>query len=156
MTLLDFEIFRPLGRGAFGAVCGARMRSTGHLFAIKSMNRKLIKGKNALSVAKLERKSLSAVADRPCPFVTSLRYAFVDNENFHFVIPLYTGGDLDNAIKTGGRFSEGRAKFTIAQVVLGIGHIHNCKLIYRDLKPENVSAPTIAATFGTIIRCEFR
>lgn len=34
-TINDFEIIKPISRGAFGRVCLARKRATGDLFAIK-------------------------------------------------------------------------------------------------------------------------
>ena len=34
-TIDDFEIIKPISRGAFGRVCLARKRTTGDLFAIK-------------------------------------------------------------------------------------------------------------------------
>lgn len=34
-TIDDFEIIKPISRGAFGRVCLARKRATGDLFAIK-------------------------------------------------------------------------------------------------------------------------
>lgn len=37
-----------------------------------------------------------------------------------------------------GRFTEKEAKFYVAELILGIDHLHKLGFIYRDLKPENV------------------
>ena len=36
------------------------------------------------------------------------------------------------------RFSEGNARFYAAQVALALGELHKNKIIYRDMKPENI------------------
>ena len=35
-------------------------------------------------------------------------------------------------------FDEKRARFYTAQIICGLEHLHQHRIIYRDLKPENV------------------
>lgn len=35
-------------------------------------------------------------------------------------------------------FSESRACFYTAQIICGLEHLHQHRIVYRDLKPENV------------------
>jgi serine/threonine protein kinase len=38
-----------------------------------------------------------------------------------------------------GKFPEVRARFYAAEIALALGYVHQLDIIYRDLKPENVS-----------------
>jgi len=51
---------------------------------------------------------------------------------------LMLGGDLKFHLIHNHHFSEARARFYAAQVLLGLQHIHSFRVIYRDLKLENV------------------
>ena len=48
------------------------------------------------------------------------------------------GGELFFHLCNEIRFSEARAKFYAAEMVLALSHLHSQGIIYRDLKPENV------------------
>jgi serine/threonine protein kinase len=51
---------------------------------------------------------------------------------------LMLGGDLKFHLINAGRFTEERARFYAAEVLLGLEHIHSLNIIYRDMKLENV------------------
>jgi serine/threonine protein kinase len=48
------------------------------------------------------------------------------------------GGELFMHLSKCRRFEEERAKFYAAQIALAIGYLHKKKIIYRDIKPENI------------------
>lgn len=48
------------------------------------------------------------------------------------------GGDLLAHFNHKKRFNEQKVKFFISQVALALGHLHEKKYIYRDLKLENL------------------
>ena len=47
-------------------------------------------------------------------------------------------GDISRSLRQKGYFKESQAKLYAAQVTIAIGFLHQCKIIYRDLKLENV------------------
>jgi len=48
------------------------------------------------------------------------------------------GGELFKHLRKERSFSETRAKFYALTIALALGHLHSKKIIYRDMKPENI------------------
>jgi len=68
----------------------------------------------------------------------SLAYAYETKENLCMVLTLMNGGDLKFHIHSMGAFTEERARFYAAEILVGIQHLHMVNIVYRDLKPENI------------------
>ncbi|ETW04788.1 AGC/GRK/BARK protein kinase, variant 1 [Aphanomyces invadans] len=130
----DFSLLRVLGRGGFGMVNGAIKRSTGKLYAMKAMNKRIIKKKHAEKLCLAERAILTMLSS---PFVVCLKYAFQTKEDLFLVLDLRTGGDLSFHLNR-GRFTEEQVMYWSAQILLGLQHLHEKNIVYRDLKPENI------------------
>lgn len=120
-----------LGRGGFGVVNGCKKNNTGHLYAMKVMNKRRIKGKNAQDLCWNERIVLGKVDS---PFVISLKYAFSTEEDVYLILDLATGGDLAYHLAKDVRFTEDRTRFYAAQLLLGLEHLHSLNIVYRDMK----------------------
>jgi len=131
----DFFTFRVLGRGGFGAVHACRKKDNGTIYAMKCINKKLVKVKSALENVLEERNVLTLMNSH---FVTNLKYALHDEENLYLIMDLMLGGDLKYHLTNAGRFSEKRARFYAAEVLLGLETVHNASIVYRDMKLENV------------------
>mmetsp|Transcript_11510 Transcript_11510/g.28346 ORF Transcript_11510/g.28346 Transcript_11510/m.28346 type:complete len:620 (+) Transcript_11510:133-1992(+) len=136
VTLDDFETFRALGRGGFGSVKACRKINCGNMYAMKIINKRRVKQKNALKNVMQERNILVLINNSP--FITNLKYALQDEQDLYFIMDLMLGGDLKYHLINAHHFTEERARFYAAQVLLGLDHIHSFGVIYRDLKLENV------------------
>lgn len=99
------------------------------------INKKLVKVKSALDNVLEERNVLTMMKSN---FVTNLKYALQDEDTLYLIMDLMCGGDLKFHLINAGRFTEKRARFYAAQVLLGLEHVHNSGCIYRDMKLENV------------------
>lgn len=130
----DFTVLRVLGRGGFGMVNGCIKRTSASLYAMKVMNKKMIKKKHAEKLCLAERKILAMISS---PFVVCLKYAFQTPEELFLVLDLRTGGDLSFHLNR-SRFTEHQVRFWAAQILLGLQHLHEKNIVYRDLKPENI------------------
>ncbi|CAM9968188.1 unnamed protein product, partial [Laminaria digitata] len=135
VTENDFILFRILGRGGFGAVNGCKRGASGKLFAMKVMNKRRIKIRQSEDLCWNERRILEALGS---PFVVSLKYAFESKNDLFLILDLMTGGDLGFHLQQLGIFTPTMAQYYTARTVLGIRHLHQKGIVYRDLKPENV------------------
>jgi len=71
IELKDFQVFRTLGRGGFGSVKACRKKDCGSLYAMKIVNKKRVKVKNALKNVMEERDVLVKISGNP--FITNLK-----------------------------------------------------------------------------------
>ena len=130
----SFDILDCLGAGSFGKVFKVRMKSNGVIYAMKVINKRFLMKNNQLRYAITECNVLKQATS---PFILTLYYAFQTPENLYLIIDYCPGGDLNFHIVQ-NLFEEDEARFYIAELILGIEHLHELDIIYRDLKPENI------------------
>ncbi|XP_063298347.1 rhodopsin kinase GRK7 [Pelobates fuscus] len=137
VTQKYFYEFRVLGKGGFGEVCAIQVKNTGQMYACKKLDKKRLKKKNGEKMALLEKEILEKVHS---PFVVSLAYAYETKSHLCLVMSLMNGGDLKFHIYNVGEkgLEMKRVIFYSAQICCGILHLHSLKILYRDMKPENV------------------
>uniref|UniRef100_A0ABM0GWU7 G protein-coupled receptor kinase n=1 Tax=Saccoglossus kowalevskii TaxID=10224 RepID=A0ABM0GWU7_SACKO len=138
LTMNDFSVHRIIGRGGFGEVYGCRKADTGKMYAMKCLDKKRIKMKQGETLALNERIMLSLVSEVDSPFIVCMTYAFQTPEKLCFILDLMNGGDLHYHLSQHGVFSEKQVQFYAAEIILGLEHMHNRFVVYRDLKPANI------------------
>ncbi|CAN4100289.1 unnamed protein product [Withania somnifera] len=131
----DFEIVKPISRGAFGRVFLAKKRTTGDLFAIKVLKKADMIRKNAVESILAERDILISVRN---PFVVRFFYSFTCRENLYLVMEYLNGGDLYSLLRNLGCLDEEVVRVYIAEVVLALEYLHSLHVVHRDLKPDNL------------------
>ncbi|XP_061162225.1 beta-adrenergic receptor kinase 2-like isoform X2 [Saccostrea echinata] len=139
LTMNDFSVHRIIGRGGFGEVYGCRKADTGKMYAMKCLDKKRIKMKQGETLAINERIMLSLVSTgEGSPFIVNMTYAFQTPEKLCFILDLMNGGDLHYHLSQHGVFNEREVRFYASEVILGLEHMHNRFVVYRDLKPANI------------------
>ncbi|KAH8999215.1 hypothetical protein EDB92DRAFT_941458 [Lactarius akahatsu] len=135
-SIKDFEIIKPISKGAFGSVFLAKKKATGDYYAIKVLKKADMIAKNQITNVKAERMILMKQAESP--FVAKLFFTFQSKENLYLVMEYLNGGDCAALIKSLGALPEEWAKNYVAEVVLGLDYLHQRGIIHRDLKPDNL------------------
>ncbi|XP_007469109.1 PREDICTED: serine/threonine-protein kinase N1 isoform X2 [Lipotes vexillifer] len=141
LTLEDFQFLAVLGRGHFGKVLLSEFRPSGELFAIKALKKGDIVARDEVESLMCEKRILAAVTSAGHPFLVNLFGCFQTAEHVCFVMEYSAGGDLMLHIHS-DVFSEPRAVFYSACVVLGLQFLHEHKIVYRDLKLDNLLLDT--------------
>ncbi|KAL7849314.1 hypothetical protein SRHO_G00209370 [Serrasalmus rhombeus] len=140
-SLRDFKCVAVLGRGHFGKVLLAEYSCTGEMFAIKALKKGDIVARDEVDSLMCEKRIFETVNSVRHPFLVNLFACFQTKEHVCFVMEYAAGGDLMMHIHT-DVFSEPRAMFYAACVVLGLQFLHEHKIVYRDLKLDNLLLDT--------------
>lgn len=136
LTVSDFDLLRVVGKGAFGKVMLVRKKANqdeGRIFAMKVLKKSVIAAKGQTEHTRSERSILCEIRH---PYIVRLRYAFQSDEKLYLVTDYYNGGSLFYHLRKSRGFSENRARFYAAELVLALDHLHCNGVIYRqDCRP---------------------
>uniref|UniRef100_A0A8C1UST9 Serine/threonine-protein kinase MRCK alpha n=1 Tax=Cyprinus carpio TaxID=7962 RepID=A0A8C1UST9_CYPCA len=132
----DFEILKVIGRGAFGEVAVVKVKNTDKVFAMKILNKWEMLKRAETACFREERDVL---VNGDSQWITTLHYAFQDENNLYLVMDYYVGGDLLTLLsKFEDRLPEDMAKFYLAEMVLAVDSVHQLHYVHRDIKPDNI------------------
>uniref|UniRef100_A0A3Q2Z650 non-specific serine/threonine protein kinase n=1 Tax=Hippocampus comes TaxID=109280 RepID=A0A3Q2Z650_HIPCM len=150
----DFEMLKVIGRGAFGEVAVVKMKQTESVYAMKILNKwDLLK--RAETACFREERDVLVRGDSQ--WITTLHFAFQDDNHLYLVMDYYVGGDLLTLLtKYEDRLPEDMAQFYVAEMVLAVDSVHQRRYIHRDIKPNNVlldvNGHIRLADFGSCLR----
>ncbi|GAA5882505.1 hypothetical protein JCM16303_001767 [Sporobolomyces ruberrimus] len=149
LSVNDFDFLRMIGKGTFGRVFQVRKKDTKRIYAMKVLSKREIVAKKEIAHTIGERKILQRSSDSP--FLLGLKFSFQTEQDLYLIMDYKSGGELFHHLQKEGRFTEDRARFYTAEIVLAFEHLHKFDIVYRDLKPENI---LLDAT-GHIVLCDF-
>lgn len=132
----DFEILKVIGRGAFGEVAVVKLKNADKVFAMKILNKWEMLKRAETACFREERDVL---VNGDSKWITTLHYAFQDDNNLYLVMDYYVGGDLLTLLsKFEDRLPEEMARFYLAEMVIAIDSVHQLHYVHRDIKPDNI------------------
>ena len=138
--LTDFNFICSIGKGKNSKTYIAKSEKYGVVYAIKISDKEKLLLNEAVDGLKTEKKILSSFLTN-IKSIVQMTYCFQTFDKIFFVYPFYRGGDLLNHLeKNGGNFRENEDLifFYICQLIVFLNKIHDGKIIYRNLKLENI------------------
>ncbi|KAL0453091.1 UNVERIFIED_CONTAM: Calcium-dependent protein kinase [Sesamum latifolium] len=148
-----YELGRELGRGEFGVTYLCTDKTTGEVFACKSISKKKLRTRVDIEDVRREVEIMRHLPKHPN--IVSLKDTYEDDHAVHLVMELCEGGELFDRIVARGHYTERAAAAVIRTIVEVIQNCHKHGVMHRDLKPENFlfankkeTAPLKAIDFG--------
>lgn len=130
-----YKLLEQVGSGGMGAVFKAQHVTMGRIVAVKIMSPNLVKNPTAVArfhqemqtVAKLDHPHIIAAYDADCV------------RDAHFLVMEYVAGqDLGRVLRQNSVLPIGWSCEVIRQAALGLQHAHECGMVHRDIKPNNL------------------
>lgn len=133
--LKDLEKVKELGSGAFATVYLYLHRKTNKYFAVKKINYKNDeKLKNSIET---EIKSLYGCS---CQNIIRCLASFYDDGLINIVLDFMDKGTLSDVLKKAGSIPEKVLSAMSYQMIKGLMHLHQKRIVHRDIKPLNILA----------------
>ncbi|XP_059213988.1 serine/threonine-protein kinase N2 [Centropristis striata] len=137
LQMEDFNCISVLGRGHFGKVLLAEYKMSGKLYAIKALKKGDIVTRDEVDSLMCEKRIFEVINTAQHPFLVNLYGCFQTADHVCFVMAYSPGGDLMTHIHT-SIFTEKQTRFYSSCVLLGLEFLHQNKIVYRDLKLDNL------------------
>jgi len=125
-----------LGCGGFGVVELWAHAETKNVYALKAVSKGYVVKAGLQESVENEKKIMFMLNS---PFIAKLHETYNGTRAVYFLLEAALGGELYSTYNRKGLYgSENHARFYIASVVFAFQHCHERRIIYRDLKPENL------------------
>ena len=132
-----YRKIKVIGKGAFGAAVLVECRADKRLqYVIKQVDVSRLKPKERDEA----KKEIKLLASFHHPNIVHYRDSFLENGHLHIVMDYADGGDLANLLKEQGtrHLPEDQVLDYFVQICLAMKHVHDRKVLHRDIKSQNV------------------
>ncbi|XP_045423250.1 serine/threonine-protein kinase Nek5 isoform X2 [Lemur catta] len=135
-TMDKYDVIKAIGEGAFGRAYLAKEKSDSKLCVIKEINF----AKMPIQEKEASKKEVILLAKMKHPNIVTFFSSFQENSRLFIVMEYCDGGDLMKRInrQRGVLFSEDQILSWFVQISLGLKHIHDRKILHRDIKAQNI------------------
>ncbi|XP_010140241.1 PREDICTED: serine/threonine-protein kinase Nek1 [Buceros rhinoceros silvestris] len=127
---------RKIGKGSFGKAILVKAKENGQQYVIKEINISEMSNKEREE----SRREVAVLANMKHPNIVLYRESFEENGCLYIVMDYCEGGDLFKKINAqkGVLFSEDQILDWFVQICLALKHIHDRKILHRDIKSQNI------------------
>lgn len=132
----SYKIKKVIAKGAFGNVIAVKRKEDACIYAMKIMKKTQIIHEGAVRQCKDEAAVQNNVGHHP--FIVKPHFFFQNKDSVFIVMDYIPRGELFEAWRHIGYFSEEIVRIYIAELALVIDFLHRANIIYRDLKMENI------------------
>eukprot|EP00466_Bigelowiella_natans_P013495 jgi/Bigna1/137444/aug1.39_g12152 len=135
LNLFKLVFGKDLGKGSFATVRHAqrilkgKARSQWRSYAVKEIKKEH---------EKVARREVNVMRRFSHPNIIGFVSFFASSRHFHIVSEYAQNGDLHSLIVRLGPIAVENTRFTAAEILSAVEHIHSFKYVFGDLKPENV------------------
>ena len=149
LVVNDFDFLRMIGKGTFGRVFQVRKKDTHRIYAMKVLSKREIVAKKEVAHTIGERKILQRSSESP--FLLGLKFSFQSETDLYLIMDYKSGGELFHHLQKEGRFTEDRARFYTAEIVLAFEHLHKFDIVYRSVLSSDASQCAVLTSATAVI-----
>ncbi|XP_036970682.1 aurora kinase B [Acanthopagrus latus] len=135
LSLDDFDIGRPLGKGKFGNVYLAKVKKVDAIVALKVLFKSQMEKE---SVEHQLRREIEIQSHLKHPNILRFYNYFHDQKRVFLVLEYAPRGEMYKELQRCGRFDDQRTATYMEEISDALLYCHEKKVIHRDIKPENL------------------
>lgn len=135
VKLEDFVYIKTLGVGNFGNVFFVKNIKNSFYYAVKAISKSKIIMQNLILSIEMEKRILLQTDH---PFIMKMVCTLKDENFIYFLMEFIKAQELFDVIRYIGLLNKQQTQFYAASLMITVDYLHKNKIVYRDIKPENI------------------